>query len=102
MIVIVSDLHLQHTSNDVIRRRAAAGVLECGVRRNVDASALRLLFDEIAASVRSCGAESVDLVLAGDILEIHRTPAWFFGGSPLRPTVDSAAASAELEQKVAW
>lgn len=100
MIVVVSDLHLQHTTQDVIRRREGDGVMECGVRRNVTAGALRLLFAEVAENVARSGALQVELVLAGDIFELHRSPAWFFGGSALRPFTSTDQAPAELEAKV--
>ncbi len=96
MIVVISDLHLQHTSHDVLRWREGDRVFECGVRRNVSAAALELLFTETCANVRRCQAPEVHLVLAGDIFEIHRSPQWFFGGSSLRPTLAPAATSAEL------
>lgn len=100
MIVVISDLHLQHTTEDVIRRREGDGVTECGVRRNVTAGALRLLFAEIAENVARSRALQVELVLAGDIFELHRSPAWFFGGSGLRPFTSTDQAAAELEARV--
>lgn len=100
VIVVVSDLHLQHTTEDVIRRREGDGVTECGVRRNVTAGALRLLFAEVAENVARSGAARVELVLAGDIFELHRSPAWFFGGSGLRPFTSADQAPSELEAKV--
>lgn len=85
MLVIISDLHLQHIADDVVRYRRGADVLEVGVRRNVGARPLHLLFAEIADNVARSGAKQVDLVLAGDIFELMRTPVWFYGGLALRP-----------------
>ena len=100
MIVVISDLHLQHTLLDSIRRAEGGKVLETKVVRNVEAGALSLLFGEIAANAESAGAEEVHLVFAGDIFELHRTPLWLLAGESLRPTLHPAAESPELEAKV--
>ncbi len=100
MIVVISDLHLQHTKHDVIRRNENGRVLETRVVRNVNAGALSLLFAEITENVERSGATDVQLVLAGDIFELHRTPLWFSNGETRRPTVHPGAESLELEAKV--
>jgi UDP-2,3-diacylglucosamine pyrophosphatase LpxH len=87
MIVVISDLHLQHTRHDSIRHFEAGSVVETRIVRNVGAGALRLLLSEIAENVARTGATSVELVLAGDIFEIHRTPRWFLGGRGYRPVL---------------
>ena len=99
MIVIVSDLHLQHTALDVLRREEDGKVLATKVVRNVDAGALGLLFSEIWSNVQRTRATEVHLVLAGDIFELHRTPLWLLGGETLRPTLSPAAGSPALEAK---
>lgn len=100
MIVIISDLHLQHTALDGVRREEAGRVLETRVPRNVGAGALALLFSELVQNAQRCSAKEVHLIFAGDIFELHRTPLWFVGGEPLRPTLHPAASSAVLEQRV--
>lgn len=87
MIVVVSDLHLQHTRHDSIRRLENGRVIEYRIVRNVGAGALRLLLSEIAENVARTRATNVELVLAGDIFEIHRTPRWFLGGRDYRPVL---------------
>jgi hypothetical protein len=89
MLAIISDLHLQHTAHDVIRYfDPAAGTLRAlGVRRNVSAEGLDILFAEIESNAAERRAEVVHLILAGDILELQRTPLWFApDGSSIRPT----------------
>ncbi len=86
MIVVVSDLHLQDTRLDGLRRREGEQVLLTEVRRNVTAPALTLLGAQIADNARRCGAKEVDVVFAGDIFELHRTPLWFLREGGLRPT----------------
>ena len=100
MIVVISDLHLQHTALDSIRRDEGGKVLETKVVRNVEAGALSLLFAEIVANAEEAGAKEVHLVFAGDIFELHRTPLWLLAGESLRPTLHPARDSAELEAKV--
>ncbi|MSP60948.1 MAG: hypothetical protein EXR72_11505 [Myxococcales bacterium] len=88
MLVIISDLHLQHIALDVLRYSVGDEVRETGVRRNVTAGALQLLFSEILENTARRGARTVELVLAGDILELLRTPLWFSGGDiEVRPTL---------------
>lgn len=78
LLAIVSDLHLQHTSDDAIRYCGDGGeVVECGVRRNVSPGALRRWFSMIHDAVLRQKVDHVELVLAGDIFELHRTPLWF-------------------------
>ncbi|HEY1537286.1 MAG TPA: hypothetical protein VGF76_24865, partial [Polyangiaceae bacterium] len=100
MIVVISDLHLQHTALDSIRRDEGGKVLETKVVRNVEAGALSLLFAEIVANAEEAAAKEVHLVFAGDIFELHRTPLWLLAGESLRPTLHPARDSAELEAKV--
>ena len=85
MIVVLSDLHLQHTAQDGVRRREGGHVLLTEVRRNVGASALETLVGEIETSVVATAAKQVELVFAGDVFELHRTPYWLLGGRALRP-----------------
>ena len=99
MISIVSDLHLQHTALDRIRRREDGALLETRVVRNVNAAALSLLFAEIVDNAKRAKAKLVELVFAGDIFEMHRTPLWLLAGEQRRPTLHPAAASPELERK---
>lgn len=98
MIVIVSDLHLQHTKHDVVRRREGERVLETRVARNVSARALGLLFSEILENAERCHAKQVHLVFAGDLFELHRTPLWFLWNDGVRPV--QSPPGEELEAKV--
>jgi UDP-2,3-diacylglucosamine pyrophosphatase LpxH len=100
MIVVISDLHLQHTAQDLLSRSEGGKILATRVVRNVGAGALSLLFSEITRNAERTGAKEVNLVLAGDIFEMHRTPRWLLGGEALRPTLAPAASSTALEAKV--
>ena len=85
MIVVISDLHLQHTALDSIRRDEAGKVLETRSCTSVEAGALSLLFAEIVANASGVGATEVHLVFAGDIFELHRTPLWLLAGERCGP-----------------
>jgi hypothetical protein len=100
MIVVISDLHLQHTGCDTLRRDEGGRVFETRIVRDVSARALSLLFAEIAENAERTSATEAHLVFAGDIFELHRTPIWLLGGETLRPTLDPAASSPALEEKV--
>lgn len=87
MLVVVSDLHLQHVSADPIRYVREGIVREAGVRRNVTPGAFQMLLADIHARARRAMSNRVDLVFAGDIFELLRTPLWFCGGlTDVRPT----------------
>ena len=81
MLAVVSDLHLQHTAHDRVRFVSRDRVWESGVSRNVTSGAFRLLFTEIRDAAERCRARRVDLVLAGDILDLVRSPIWLWGGA---------------------
>jgi hypothetical protein len=87
VIVVISDVHLQHTATEVVRHRDASGAWETGVRRNVSPDAVGLLFAEMADAAARRQPREIHLVLAGDMFECHRTPLWFAGDDAwLRPT----------------
>jgi UDP-2,3-diacylglucosamine pyrophosphatase LpxH len=88
MLVIVSDLHFQHVSADAIRYVRDGVVRETGVRRNVTPGAFQMLLADVHARAKRSFANRVELVFAGDIFELLRTPLWFSGGeTEVRPTV---------------
>lgn len=87
MIVVISDLHFQDVSRDTLRDAAGRTVVD--VRRNVPSVAWRRLVRDIVGDARRAGEAEVDLVLAGDILELNRSSHWFDtdGESRVRPYV---------------
>ncbi len=106
MIVVLSDLHLQHTTHDGVRRRDGDRILTTEVVRNVRASSLETLAGEIETSVEATEAKAIELVFAGDVFEIHRTPWWMLGGRTLRPshsgsTNELRAATLEILELIA-
>jgi|GEM_PF-485722 len=85
MLAIISDLHFQHTADDSIRFRKDGELHEIGVARNVGASALDRFFAMVRERAERHAAHDVELVFAGDVFELHRSPIWFYGGSGVRP-----------------
>ncbi|MEW6743128.1 MAG: hypothetical protein AB1486_10245 [Planctomycetota bacterium] len=85
MLAVISDLHLQHVSGDVLHYWDGKALVAAGVRRNVLATALRRLFAMLIASARRLRSERIDIVLAGDIFELHRSPHWLYNSMELRP-----------------
>lgn len=113
MLVIISDLHLQHTAYDPVRFLRAGSVCEAGVRRNVTKDALDLLFTDVHERVERCHAQSVELVLAGDIFELYRTPEWLLSNAdgirpygdlsdPIRDRVLGILGRIEAESAAVW
>ena len=86
MLAVISDLHFQHTSHDALRYVVDGEVRELEVRRNVTAEAFQRFFAQIHALAEHRRSCEVELIFAGDIFEIHRTPLWFFDGSGARPS----------------
>ncbi|MBK9258845.1 MAG: hypothetical protein IPM54_03300 [Polyangiaceae bacterium] len=87
MLVVVSDLHFQHVSADAIRYVRDGVVREVGVRRNVTSGAMQMLLADVHARAKRAMSNQIELVFAGDIFELLRTPLWFCGGAlDVRPT----------------
>lgn len=97
MLVVVSDLHLQHVSADPIRYVRDGVVRESGVRRNVTAGAFQMLLADVHARAKRAMSNHIELVFAGDIFELLRTPLWFCGGAmDVRPTSIDLGADSSL------
>jgi UDP-2,3-diacylglucosamine pyrophosphatase LpxH len=86
VIAVVSDLHFQHTSHDALRFVQDGAVQALEVKRNVNPDAFHRFFAQIHALAEQRRTTQVELVFAGDIFELHRTPLWFFDPSGARPT----------------
>jgi UDP-2,3-diacylglucosamine pyrophosphatase LpxH len=71
MIVVLSDLHFTEAQSTKI-----SGF---HYNRNIPHETFRGFFTEINNFARANGIQSVDIVLAGDILEITRSGIWFDG-----------------------
>jgi UDP-2,3-diacylglucosamine pyrophosphatase LpxH len=98
MLAVISDLHFEEVGSDRVDG-PAGGAFEF-LERNFSPAAFEVLFHELAASARHNEAKGLDLVLAGDIFDLHRTTKWF--DDELRPYLANTAIAegSPLEAKV--
>ena len=96
MLVVLSDLHFEEEAANQIIGDGSLPPLE--FHRNLPAKPYELLFANLANEARRNGALRLDLVLAGDIFDFHRTGLWFKENvADVRPYVNTGEVSAELE-----
>lgn len=81
MLIVLSDLHFTETKSSQIGSYRFS--------RNLPAETYLAYFKEVNAFAGANGIDKVDLVLAGDILEISRSPIWLAGDD--RPYIDNDA-----------
>ena len=72
MLVIISDLHLEEESSRDIKSDDP-NVAPIEVTRNVNPRAFEKIFARWSQQAERAGAGKLDLVLAGDIFDLHRT-----------------------------
>lgn len=91
MLVVISDLHFEEEA-----RAAIPGTKPPG--HNLPSIAFERFAAEVALQAQRNDATRIDLVLAGDIFDLHRTQLWF--DDPLRPYPDPVPANSPLEAKI--
>lgn len=101
MLVVISDLHFEEETEDLVSSPACTSPVT--FPRNIPSAAFARVFAHLAELARRADAAELHLVLAGDIFDLHRTALWFspaLGG--LRPYVSCSdvAASPALEKAV--
>lgn len=98
MLVVISDLHLEEEKSRNIEGNGLHQPIR--VPRNINPSAFTKIFCRLDEQARRDGAQKMDLVLAGDIFDLHRTALWFQNNPQnVRPYVSAAGINAELEAK---
>lgn len=96
MLVVLSDLHFEEEASNHIPGSGSYPAIE--FKRNLPAAPYRLLIQQLAAEARRNEAQKLEFVLAGDILDLHRSGLWFTeNGQALRPYVSNPQISPELE-----
>jgi UDP-2,3-diacylglucosamine pyrophosphatase LpxH len=98
MIVVISDLHFEEEARDAIRN--ADGEVELSHPRNIPVDAYCRLIGALARAAQRERADSMKLVLAGDIFELYQTALWFSDGSDVRPYTDSVEEGSALESMI--
>jgi UDP-2,3-diacylglucosamine pyrophosphatase LpxH len=94
MLAVISDLHFEEEKSDVI----PGGPEPIGRQRNVLARAFVRVLRDLAELVEHNNAARLDVVLAGDIFDMHRTTLWFQGNP--RPYVSNATVDGACEQTI--
>ena len=99
MLVVISDLHFEEEgSRNIVGDGSLAPIK---VQRNIRLNAFTKIFDRLAKQAVHDRAQKMDLVLAGDIFDLHRTALWFQNNSrEVRPYVSADKVDANLEARV--
>lgn len=99
MLVVISDLHFEEENS---RSIPGNGLYEpIRAPRNIQLKAFTKVFCRLAEQARRDNARRMDLVLAGDIFELHRSALWFRGNPHhVRPYVDARDVNEDLEAKL--
>jgi UDP-2,3-diacylglucosamine pyrophosphatase LpxH len=99
MLVVISDLHFEEEKS---RNIPGDGVHEAiRAPRNIHLKAFTKVFGRLAEQARRDKAKRMDLVLDGDIFELHRTALWFRGNPHgVRPYVSAPEVDPNLESKL--
>jgi UDP-2,3-diacylglucosamine pyrophosphatase LpxH len=82
MLVVISDLHFEEVASDRVSAFGAPYPVDF-TERNLRPEAFNVVFRDLADAARRDGAKRLDLVLAGDVFDLHRTSLWF--SDDLRP-----------------
>lgn len=99
MLVVISDLHFEEEQSRNIEGPGPHPPIR--ISRNIRLNAFTKIFCRLSEQARRDGAHKMNLVLAGDIFELHRTALWFHDNPRrLRPYVSTANVEADLEAKV--
>ena len=89
MLVVISDLHFEEEQSDNIPGNNNHPRIEFS--RNLPGKAYRRFFAHLASEAVRNEAERLDLVLAGDLFDLHRTSLWFYQNPEnLRPYVKNS------------
>ncbi len=92
MLVVLSDLHIEEEATSHILGDGTLPPLK--FHRNLPSTPYRLLISRLAVEAKRNAAQRLDLVLAGDILDLHRTSIWFSDNpAGVRPYVNTTDVS---------
>lgn len=101
MLVVISDLHFQDTSNDIIKDSAGNIVFDPESERNVPEEDFKMLVEDIIAeagqNLKTGNANELILVLAGDIFDLTRSQQWLIKGrKPYDPLDQSVPIAVDI------
>jgi UDP-2,3-diacylglucosamine pyrophosphatase LpxH len=98
MTVVISDLHFEEEQGDIVAVPGDPRTID--FPRNVPGAAFEDMMRDVAGLARTNHAARIDFVLAGDIIDLYRTQAWFQDDTGLRPYIDCAKVDAAHEAKL--
>ena len=97
MLVVISDLHFEEETSDNIPGDDVNPAVTFS--RNLPAKVFRSFIVHLANEARRNGTSHLDLVLAGDIFDLHRTSLWFQNNpANVRPYVNNQLIDQDLEK----
>jgi predicted phosphodiesterase len=108
MLAVISDLHFEEEALDKVT--SAANPDGVSFVRNLPAGAYHKIIARLADEVMRNKATHLDVVLAGDVFDLHRTLLWFGKDDgagrfqptpdPVRPYVANTKVTPDLETKI--
>ncbi len=99
MLVVISDLHFEEERSRNIPGDSDHEPVQ--VPRNIPLKAFTKIFHRLAKQARRDNAKRMDLVLSGDIFELHRSGLWLRGNPhQVRPYVNADQVGVYLEAKL--
>ena len=99
MLVVISDLHFEEEKSNYIEGDGTQPPIHFS--RNFSAKAFRKFATQLAYEAKRNHAKHLDLVLAGDIFDIHRSGLWFTENPKnVRPYVSTTQVSDDLEAMI--
>ncbi len=99
MLVVLSDLHFEEETSYHIMGDGSLPPIQ--FRRNLPATPYRLLIQQLASEAVRNTAQKLNLVLAGDIFDLHRTGLWFTENpADLRPYASNDQVPPDLQSMI--
>jgi UDP-2,3-diacylglucosamine pyrophosphatase LpxH len=99
MLVVISDLHFEEEASDNVSGDGTYPAIKFS--RNLPAHVFQSFVIHLANEARRNRAKRLDLVLAGDVFDIHRTSLWFRDNpSGVRPYLGNGDVDGALEVKI--
>lgn len=96
LVCVISDLHFEEEQSDRLLGEAATPP------RNPSAHHVARFLLGLVAEAKGRGARRIDLVLAGDVFDLHRTQLWFDGAErPWLPSPTLATRAAGILDAIA-
>jgi UDP-2,3-diacylglucosamine pyrophosphatase LpxH len=100
MVTVISDLHFEEELSEVIADPGGDASKAIRFERNVPPEAFEDMMQDIASMAETNLIDELHLVLAGDIIDLHRTQLWFKCHAGVRPYVDCRVVNSGSELEI--